>query len=593
VTRVKRAIRALGARRALRLALVFGLPAFCALIALAIAGPGVSLAVLVVSAVVVFAAVRDIRLVVRRAGWMVATLFGVILVTFGAIHLAPGEPAGRRLSTGPAPLSPEELDVFRRTHNLHLPVFLNLDIKDRHRRAVAEIERLDDADNEKEAARALIDMATLAFPELVKAVGRDGGAYSEVMRRILARIDAPGAPSSARRTALLKWWAEHEESFSPGSLRRMVDKAVSRPLGPENVDARRVRWHHMRAVPFLVEALRNGSPERQARACRLLGSITQNRWRCDVESPPEERWTAIELWKEYYERRKLQFVDLETWERLTGTVTQTRFFGWLHRFLTLGFGTSLYYHRPVADVIGERLPVTLTLGLAALLVSYLIAVPLGVAAGSRPQTTTDKTISFVILVLYCLPVFWVAMTLMVHLGGIKGPDIFPHSGMGSADPSSWPLGSRLLDRLWHMALPVLTLSYGSVALLARYQRDEMAEVLSKDYIRTAQAKGLDRRRIVWKHGWRNGAIPMIHLLGLQIPYLLSGSVIVERVFDLPGLGLLAFTAIEMRDYNLLMGLVSLTAVLTLGGQLLADLLAAAADPRQRAVRAHGQGGEPR
>jgi peptide/nickel transport system permease protein len=165
--------------------------------------------------------------------------------------------------------------------------------------------------------------------------------------------------------------------------------------------------------------------------------------------------------------------------------------------------------------------------------------------------------------------------------------------MGSADPSSWPLGSRLLDRLWHMALPVLTLSYGSVALLARYQRDEMAEVLSKDYIRTAQAKGLDRRRIVWKHGWRNGAIPMIHLLGLKIPYLLSGSVIVERVFDLPGLGLLAFTAIEMRDYNLLMGLVSLTAVLTLGGQLLADLLAAAADPRQRAVRAHGQGGEPR
>lgn len=528
---------------------------------------------------------------VRRIGWLLAIFFGVILVTFGAVHLAPGEiPAGRTVGgLAPQATDSRELEIFRRTHNLHLPVFLNLDIADRHRQIKNAIARFVSAENgQKRAAarRLLLRRTTLSFPELPRAVRRtQNHALAAVLWQIFKVIGLPALPLEQTPAVLWNYWKQHRMRFARNHIRRTVHAALHRHT-PQSV-----RWtlrFHRRAVPALIAALEEPNTEVQARACRLLGRISGRKRSCAVDMDPAQRATAIALWQEYHRRQKLDHIDVSGWDRVIGAVTQTRFFNWLRRFVTLKLGVSLYYHRPVVEVIGQRLPVTLTLGLAALFLAYLLAVPLGVLAGRAPGGHTDRVVAVGTMVFYCLPVFWVAMTLMIHLGGIRGPALFPHSGIGGPDPARWPLGSWLLDRLWHMVLPVCCLAYGSLALLTRYGRDAMAGVLAEDYMRTAWAKGLSPRQVYWKHGLKNASLPLIHLLGLQIPYLLSGSVIVEKVFDIPGLGLLAFTAIEMRDFNLLMGLVVVTALLTLGGQTLADLLAAVADPRLRRRPAAGR-----
>jgi peptide/nickel transport system permease protein len=254
-----------------------------------------------------------------------------------------------------------------------------------------------------------------------------------------------------------------------------------------------------------------------------------------------------------------------------------RYVTWLKRLCTLDFGNSFVDHRPVTEKILERLPATLSLNITSLLISLLLAVPLGLYAALRQHSRFDKMGGTALYVLYSLPEFWVAL-LLIMLFGVK-LHMLPISGMQSIDAREMGFFALWWDRFVHMILPTFCLTYGSLAFLSRFVRGSSLEVIRQDYIRTARAKGLCEAQIVYTHVFRNTLIPVLTLLGLLLPTLISGSIILESIFSWPGVGNLFFSAVLSRDYPVVMGLSTITAVVVLLSTLIADLLYAWADPR--------------
>ncbi len=252
---------------------------------------------------------------------------------------------------------------------------------------------------------------------------------------------------------------------------------------------------------------------------------------------------------------------------------------WLGRLVTLDFGASMKDQRPVTTKIAEALPVTLQLNLLTILLVYLISVPLGVYSATHGGTRTNTAITGALFLLYSLPGFWVAMLLILFLGGGEYLNWFPIHGLNSPGAAALSPGGWLLDRLWHLAMPLFCLTYGSFAFLSRYMRAGMLDTLRQDYVRTARAYGFSERVVVWKYAMRNSLIPVVTLLGGLLPALIGGSVIIETIFSLPGMGRLAFEAVLSRDYPLIMGNVAIASLLTLAGLILSDLLYTLVDPR--------------
>ena len=256
-----------------------------------------------------------------------------------------------------------------------------------------------------------------------------------------------------------------------------------------------------------------------------------------------------------------------------------RYVIWLGRLVRLDFGESYKDGRPVMDKILEALPVTLQLNILSILLVYLISVPIGVYSATHQYTVSDHTITVALFLLYSLPSFWVAMLLMYFFGGGQYFDWFPISGLSSRGAADWVWWRWLGDRLWHLVLPVTCLTYGGLAGLSRYARSGMIEVVRQDYIRMARAYGFSEKTVIFKYALRNSLIPIITLLGTLLPALIGGSVIIESIFTIPGMGKLAFEAIVSRDYPLIMGVLSISALLTLIGLIISDTMYALIDPR--------------
>jgi peptide/nickel transport system permease protein len=254
-----------------------------------------------------------------------------------------------------------------------------------------------------------------------------------------------------------------------------------------------------------------------------------------------------------------------------------RYLIWLKRLMTLDFGDSFLDHRPVFTKILERLPATLLLNILSLIISMLVAIPLGLYSAVRQNSLFDKINGTILYILYSLPEFWIALLLII-LFGVK-LKILPFYGIESVNASQLGLLGHLWDRILHLILPTICLTYGSLAFLSRFVRGSTLEVIHQDYVRTAWAKGLDERNIVFRHVFKNTLIPILTLLGMLLPTLISGSVILEYIFSWPGIGALFFDAVLSRDYPTVMGLSFISAVLVLISTLLADILYAWADPR--------------
>lgn len=253
---------------------------------------------------------------------------------------------------------------------------------------------------------------------------------------------------------------------------------------------------------------------------------------------------------------------------------------WLKKLARGDLGTSFSSdHRPVADKILERLPITIAINLLSLIIIIAVAVPIGVLSAVHQDSLFDKVMSVIVFIGFAVPTFWLALLLMIFFGIHLG--WLPISGLRSLNYEYLSVWEQLIDLAAHLVLPVFISAFGGLAGLSRYMRANMLEVIRQDYILTARAKGLSERQVIYKHALRNALLPAITILGLSIPGLIGGSVIFETIFAIPGMGQLFYMSVMARDYPTVMGILLIGAVLTLAGNLIADVSYAAADPRIR------------
>jgi peptide/nickel transport system permease protein len=250
---------------------------------------------------------------------------------------------------------------------------------------------------------------------------------------------------------------------------------------------------------------------------------------------------------------------------------------WLKNLAKGDLGESFRHRSPVAHLIAERIPYTLQLTILALLFSTIVGMILGIISAVKQYTALDKTVTVGSLIIYSIPGFWLALMLVLIFS--VNLSWLPTSQTRSLDYEFFSLGQKILDRLWHLVLPVFILGIASAAGKARYMRNRLLEVLSEEYVLAARARGLRERAVILRHALRNALIPLITILGLHLPFLLGGSVLIESIFAWPGLGSLAVGGVSGRDYPLIMATTMMAAFLVLIGNLLADVTYVLVDPR--------------
>ena len=254
-----------------------------------------------------------------------------------------------------------------------------------------------------------------------------------------------------------------------------------------------------------------------------------------------------------------------------------QYFLWLKRLFT-GNLYSFKDGRPVLDKIGERIWNTLLLNLVSILIIFSLAIPLGIFSARRQYTFLDNLGTFGAYLGISIPGFWLAYLLILGTVKLFGYPVLGMRSFVTEDLSSLEI---VMDRLWHLMLPSIILAIGGIAALSRYTRSSMLEVIRQDYIRTAKAKGLPEETVYYKHALRNALLPIVTLFGFLIPGLIGGSIIMETVFAWPGIGRLAYQAVLARDYPVVMTINTISAVLVLIGNFIADMLYAIVDPRIR------------
>ena len=254
------------------------------------------------------------------------------------------------------------------------------------------------------------------------------------------------------------------------------------------------------------------------------------------------------------------------------------YFKWLGNALRLDFGNSFTYHSPVTQILGERILVSFSLMLPAFFLELLIGVPLGIFSATRPYSKTDYSLTTLAFIGLSVPSFFLAVILKRTLG--YGAKIFPPFGLVTAT-EDYTGFAHIMDYAWHLVLPVTVLAFTSLGIYMRYSRSSMIEALGEDYIRTARAKGLPERTVIYSHGLRNALIPIVTLIGADIPALFGGAIITENLFAIPGIGWMGYQAMIAGDIPLVMAFNIFLAALVLLGNLLADISYAFVDPRVR------------
>jgi peptide/nickel transport system permease protein len=470
--------------------------------------------------------------VVKRLLLMVPTLFGISLILWLMMVAAPGRPtteaqgfgdtetradASRDIAKG------EQEFLFRRQFALDRPVLWN---------GWTSL-RTEDVRAAVEDARGKMDVVGPRAKRLATERLEDWGFYA-----VPPLVELLGTTTEEAQDAVQYW------------LRRSA---------------------HQRTIATQDSAVQ----EENRRKARENAELEKLGWAANAS--PEERAAGVARWKDWFERHRDRW-RWGFWERVGIGLTDTQFGTYWGHLVHLDLGTSHQYKRPVIDLIVERLRVTVVLSSVSILLAYLLAIPLGIVSATRAGKPSDRGISAGLFFLYSLPAFFVGTVLLRALA-VGDHAIFPTSGFESSAASGWNTWARFSDTVWHLTLPLVTLTYGGLAGLSRYARSGMLDVLRADYVRTARAKGLSEGDVVLRHAARNGMMPIVTLLAGTLPALVSGSLVVEYIFNLRGMGLLTIEAINNRDYNIVVGETLIIAVLTQVGILLADLLYAVLDPR--------------
>ncbi len=314
-------------------------------------------------------------------------------------------------------------------------------------------------------------------------------------------------------------------------------------------------------VVFFIINLAPGSPiEQQIQALKYAGS---------TESNSQAGKAGVS--KEIIEALKKQYgFDKPVHER---------YFIWLKNIVTWDFGESFTYEEEVTDVIVSKFPVSLQFGIISLILSYLISIPLGVYKAIKDGSSFDFFSSLLLFGAYAIPGFMLGIFLIVFLAGGSFLDIFPIGGLYSDFYDEMNTWERLIDRVYHFVLPTICYTIGSFTTLTFLMKNSLMEEIRKDYIRTAKAKGLSDKVVYLKHALRNALIPIVTGIGSFLGVFFAGSLLLEKVFQLDGIGLLGFSSILARDYNVIMGLVFIQSLLMLVGNLISDIAYTIVDPR--------------
>jgi peptide/nickel transport system permease protein len=473
----------------------------------------------------------------KRLLLMVPTLVGISLIVFVIMVSAPGRPGEKAQAFGEvnAATDPtkekskgESQRLFRRQFALDRPVFWN------------DWTSLDDA-------------------------------------RVLSAVETAAAPQESVGIKAKREAKEHLEDWGYYAVPSLV--RLLRTTQGEAQD-RVLYWLRYSATRLAVQPY--GRKLDEATVARNAEWMAENavisKWGWSPSDGAARRAEVVALWSDWYEKHRSRW-EWSGGDKLKIGFTDTQFGTYWGNLLRLDFGVSHVHKRPVLTLIAERLPITVALSALSILIAYVLAVPLGILSAVRPYTVADRVLSTGLFLLYSLPSFFVG-TVLLQAFTVGDPfKWFPNSGWqgeGAARLATW---DQLRDVLWHVTLPLIVMSYGGLAALSRFARTGMLDVIRSDYIRTARAKGLSETAVVLRHGARNGMMPVVTLLGGILPGLIGGSVFVEYIFNIQGMGLLVIEAINGRDYNIVMGESLIVAALTLVGILISDVLYAVLDPR--------------
>lgn len=480
--------------------------------------------------------------IIRRLLIMIPTFLGISLLVFVVLNLAPGRPGAQQQSTdietdlrGEA--TQESFRIFREQFNLDKPVLFNTRFTleraevERLLRVAAQIDEASSAD-QIAAREQLEDLGRFAVPHLVNIT--QSPEASETGRR-LRDIAVYFLRLSARRPLV--------DPFNPKPSPEL--RELNQEIDSENAEIRTLSYN--------------------------------------LEAPESEKLSVIERWRSWYEERKDRY-QYSVSDKIGIFFTETRFARYWHNLVRLDFGVSLVSREPVLSTLVSKLKYSLSLSVVSLLLAYAISIPLGIFSAVKKDTAADSALTVTLFMLYSLPSFFVATLLLLYLS--IGSDVpwlrwFPTGGFQSQDSSQLTTWQQFKDIGWHLVLPLFCLTYGSLAALSRYMRTGLLEVIRSDYVRTARAKGLPERDVIGRHALRNGLLPILTLLAGLLPAVLGGSVIIEYIFGIPGMGLWVIEAIYQRDYNVIMAIQLFSTVLVLFGLLLTDLSYALVDPRIR------------
>jgi peptide/nickel transport system permease protein len=474
----------------------------------------------------------------RRVLWMIPTFLGISLLIWMVMAFSPGKPTSgggaADMGADAAAMDPNKNEgerIFREQFALNRPVFWN-------------------------------DWTRLSEEEVLRAVRilKDGVAVHGVsdFRRARERLTDWGRYAVPALVGLLERTEGDEQTAVLGWLRYCAQwprAMFEAGVDPSPEDLAREREH-------AEENLRLKSSD-------MIWS---------AGAPPAERAPVVARWRAWYEANHAEW-ELGAGQRLWRAATDTQFGHYWGNLLTGNLGLSSRERKDVWEMITSRLKYSLSLAVPSFLMAWVLAILLGVVSATNHRRAADHTIGIGLFLLYSIPAFAVATVLQ----RIFSQELrwFPVSGFdaGSAAVKRMTTWEHFQDVLWHITLPIVCYTYGSFAYISRQARSGMLEVLKSDYVRTARAKGLPERQVVWRHAVRNGMMPVVTLLGTALPVLLSGNLIIEYVFNIDGFGLLLINSIGQKDYNVIMGIELIVAALTLIGMLLTDVLYAAMDPR--------------
>jgi peptide/nickel transport system permease protein len=518
--------------------------------------------------------------ILKRILIMLPTLGMIAIICFLVLNLAPGRPGqqGEAQQDSSSEEARAQRRIFKEFFNYDRPVFLNdypwLSTPDIQARLDVTLGRAEATNSELiDAQYELEDFGEYIVPQLIDILGRasdDPMLEAAVMKQLSMNGQLRNLFLGREDQIPLEVIQAQQRI---GEHNQMLDRWELQPDTPlPEEHAALLSLQALGAVSVGAAQLHFPQPAAQA----ALWSPRAQEAAAAAKSRALERPLLRSMWQVWYAEHEARF-KLSSWQSTQRLLFDTRFARYMGNLVKGDFGFTRKKD-PVLPEILKRMKFSFILSFFSILLTYLLSIPIGVYSAIKQYTLSDRILTVTLFILYSLPTFFVGMLIVQYIP--SGDPLFT-SGFETSELENAYMtsGQRLWDITLHLILPVICLTYGSLAALSRYARTGLLDVIRADYIRTARAKGLSEPVVIGKHAMRNGMIPILTILGTLLPVLFGGSIVVESIFQIQGIGLYMLEAISNKDYAVIMAVLLISAVMTLIGLLISDISYALVDPR--------------